>query len=157
MSHHKDTPVSKSKFALVAGKAIEHPLVQAVMTEYARNMGFDPKTGLPAYGMMKVAMYAAQVARAQALGLDPELLRTTTDEAAEAQLERARSSVAAGIPTIITSADPGYVVCDQLIDPETNEHCEYDGYPPIINGYWRCPGCGTRRRYRRYTPNGADR
>lgn len=38
-----------------------------------------------------------------------------------------------------------YVVCDRLLDPETNEHCEYDGRPPIdANGYWVCPGC--RRR-----------
>lgn len=40
-----------------------------------------------------------------------------------------------------------YVVCDRLLNPETNEHCEYDGRPPIdAEGYWRCPGCGARRR-----------
>lgn len=40
-----------------------------------------------------------------------------------------------------------YVVCDRLLDPETNEHCEYDGYvtlPP--ERYYRCPGCG-RKNY----------
>lgn len=67
----------KEHHANEAGKAWTHPMVERVMQEYADNMGFDAKVGLPAYGMMKIAMYAAQVARAQALGFDPELLRLT--------------------------------------------------------------------------------
>lgn len=39
-----------------------------------------------------------------------------------------------------------YRVCDRLLDPETNEHCEFDGMVPIyIDGSWHCPGCGARR------------
>lgn len=35
-----------------------------------------------------------------------------------------------------------YVVCDRLLDPETNEHCEYDGDIPVDHlGYWICPSC----------------
>jgi hypothetical protein len=38
-----------------------------------------------------------------------------------------------------------YVVCDRLLDPETNEHCEFDGDVFLDpKGYWRCPGCGHR-------------
>ena len=43
-----------------------------------------------------------------------------------------------------------YVVCDRLLNPETNQHCEYDGRPTIdIHGYWRCPGCGARHQVAR--------
>ncbi len=38
---------------------------------------------LPEYGIAKVANYAAQVARAQALGFDPDLLRLSDEEADE--------------------------------------------------------------------------
>lgn len=35
-----------------------------------------------------------------------------------------------------------YVVCDRLLDPETNEHCEFDGYLVLDHRRrWRCPGC----------------
>lgn len=39
-----------------------------------------------------------------------------------------------------------YVVCNRLIDPETWEHCEFDG--EVLVGFdssWRCPGCGWLR------------
>lgn len=38
-----------------------------------------------------------------------------------------------------------YVVCDRLLDPETNEHCEFDGDVTIEDGHWLCPGCRRRR------------
>ena len=63
----------KQAHADAADEAVDHQLVQDAMAEFARNMGFD-LDGLPAYGLHKVAAYAAQVARAQALGFDPELL-----------------------------------------------------------------------------------
>lgn len=75
--------------------------VESVMEEYASNMGFDPKHGLPAYGMMKVAMYAAQVARAQALGIDPELLRMSGEEQNSEILRRAAEAAFAGVPVIM--------------------------------------------------------
>ena len=39
-----------------------------------------------------------------------------------------------------------YVVCNRLLDPETNEHCEFDGDMPVKDGIWRCPSC-LRVRY----------
>lgn len=78
-------------------KALEHDLVTGVMEEYADNMGFKLE-GLAKYGLTKVAMYAAQVARAQALGFDPDLLRMSDEEADQVMLARARMMVAAGKP-----------------------------------------------------------
>lgn len=72
----------KTDHANEAWKAVEHPIVAYVMEEFADNMGFA-LDGLPAYGLRKVALYAAQVARAQALGIDPEDLRSTPGEANE--------------------------------------------------------------------------
>lgn len=88
----------KDHHADEAGKALDTRLVQEVMEEFAGNMGFK-LDGLPKYGLMKVAMYAAQVARAQALGFDPELLVMSDEEADQAGLALARSAVAAGKPT----------------------------------------------------------
>jgi hypothetical protein len=79
-------------------EAVQHEIVQRVMEEYADNMGFT-LDGLPAYGLRKVALYAAQVARAQALGFDPNLLRLSEDEAASGQWALAASLVLAGVPT----------------------------------------------------------
>lgn len=51
--------------------------------------------------------------------------------------------------TAIFRLDPNavYVVCDRLLDPETNEHCEFDGRVLVdANRGWACPGCHGRRR-----------
>ena len=40
-----------------------------------------------------------------------------------------------------------YVVCNRLLDPETNQHCEFDGHLDLDGGYWTCPGCHVRRRH----------
>lgn len=95
----------KDHHANEAGKAWTHPMVERVMQEYADNMGFDAKVGLPAYGMMKVAMYAAQVARAQALGFDPELLRLSAAEANSTQLELAAEAALRGVPVFMVELD----------------------------------------------------
>ncbi len=34
-----------------------------------------------------------------------------------------------------------YVVCNRLLDPETNEYCEFDGDVTFENRQGRCPGC----------------
>lgn len=60
---------------------------------------------LKGYGLHKVAMYAAQVARAQALGFDPDLLRATPEEANSALLERAAHLVFEGVPTFVIDPD----------------------------------------------------
>ena len=69
----------KTQHANESGKALKHPLVVEVIDELIENLGVS-KTGLEKYGITKVAMYAAQVARAQALGIDPDSLRTTDAE-----------------------------------------------------------------------------
>ena len=87
----------KNTHANKANEAVEHPLVEGIMAELRDNLGVTD-TGLPAYGIRKVALYAAQVARAQALGFDPELLRLTPDEANSAQLQLAAEATLLGIP-----------------------------------------------------------
>lgn len=42
--------------------------------------------------------------------------------------------------------DTGYRVCNRLLDPETNQHCEFDGLVTITDeGAWNCPSCHTKR------------
>ncbi|MFP7833113.1 hypothetical protein [Marisediminicola sp. LYQ134] len=89
----------KDHHANEAAKALDHPLVEDVINELAENLGVDPEKGLPAYGMRKVALYAAQVARAQTLGIDPEALRMTPDEANSHMLALAAEATFKGIPT----------------------------------------------------------
>ncbi len=74
------------------------------MKEFAFNMGFA-LGGLPKYGLRKVALYAAQVARAQALGFDIELLRMSAEEATEERLDRARMAVESGVPVFVVITD----------------------------------------------------
>lgn len=94
----------KNAHANASGPAMEHPLVVRAMEEFAGNMGFDFE-GLPRYGLMKIAMYAAQVARAQALGFDPDLLRLSDEESETQQLALARAAVALGKPTWVIRSD----------------------------------------------------
>lgn len=69
-------------FANLADTTIAHPLVQEVITELLGNLSATP-TGLPAYGIRKVANAVAQVSRAQTLGIDPQVLIMDADEANE--------------------------------------------------------------------------
>lgn len=87
----------KQKHANEAEKVLDSPFVQDVMAEFADNMHFELK-GLPRYGLMKVVCYAAQVARAQALGFDPELLRATPAESNSRLLKVAAQAVMLGVP-----------------------------------------------------------
>lgn len=80
-------------------------MMQDVMAEFAENMGFT-LDGLPKYGLMKVAGYAAQIARAQTLGIDPELLRMTPAETTSHQLWLAATAAFKGVPTYLIEADP---------------------------------------------------
>jgi len=80
-----------------ARRVFESELVREVMEEFAGNMRFELK-GLPEYGLRKVVMYAAQVARAQALGFDPELLRLTAEEADAEILRFAEAAALSGKP-----------------------------------------------------------
>lgn len=90
----------KKEFANKATEAIKHPLVERVIEEYADNMRnnyqVDLSKGLPSYGLMKVMNALAQVARAQALDIDPQLLVMTEDEVAASQLRLARDMAEQG-------------------------------------------------------------
>lgn len=46
-----------------------------------------------------------------------------------------------------------YMTCNYLLDPETNEHCEFDGPVLVVDGKWHCPGCG-RKHYVNKDENG---
>lgn len=89
----------KTRHVKESEKAVAHELVQGVMAELRDNLGVSD-TGLPAYGIAKVALYAAQIARAQALGFDPDLLRLTESEATSEQLRLAAEAVFSGIPVV---------------------------------------------------------
>lgn len=90
----------KQAFANEAEKALDHPLVIEVMEELCFNLRV-PFDGLPRYGLRKVALYVATVARAHALGIDPDTLRMTDDEATDFQMDLARTAVEAGQPVFI--------------------------------------------------------
>jgi hypothetical protein len=89
-------------------KAVMHPLVQGVIAEQRRNLGIQEGT-LRDLALFKVATYAAQVARAQALGFDPELLRLTAEEANEQMLDMAARASEMGVPVWVIEQheDPG--------------------------------------------------
>lgn len=90
----------KEAHANHAREALDHELVQEVMDELAGNLG-EVGNSLVEYGIEKVALYAAQVARAQALGFDPDLLRLSSEEADEESLRLARAAVEAGKPVFL--------------------------------------------------------
>jgi hypothetical protein len=89
----------KQQHANEAEKALDHALVKNVIEEQMQNLGTD--NALVRYGLTKIAMYAASVARAQALGIDPDELRHTPEEARASLQARARAAVGAGVPTLL--------------------------------------------------------
>jgi len=70
---------TRDRIVATADQAVQHELVRGVIEEFADNMNFV-NSGLPAYGMEKVAHYAAQVAVALFQGIDPNSLRLTAEE-----------------------------------------------------------------------------
>lgn len=95
----------KDKHANDAERALEHEMVKGVIDEFADNLRHNPDvaaggfySGLFCYGFRKCMSYVAQVARAQALGFDPDTLRMTPGEVTEAQINLARMAVEAGKP-----------------------------------------------------------
>lgn len=106
----------KQAHANACDRALEHDLVTGVIDELMDNIrsnfGERAAGALTKYGVSKVAMYAAQVARAQALGFDPNLLRMTAEEAASDQLRLAAEAAVAGVPVTMISPDvAGWPVC----------------------------------------------
>lgn len=89
-----------------AEKAWENEMVQNCLTEFAGNMGFK-REGLPEYGLSKIVSYVSQVARAEALGFDPMLLRLSPQEADESLLRLAEIAAETGKPVwVIDAPDP---------------------------------------------------
>lgn len=89
---------TREEAVATADLALKHPLVVGVMAELRKNLRVSA-TGLPAWGIAKVAHYAAQVAFAIAYGVDPDVLRLTPEEARSVLLRLAAEAVANGIPT----------------------------------------------------------
>lgn len=85
-------------------KALAHPLVQLVIKEQLGNFGAKDN-GLVSYGLHKIAAYAAQVARCQALGIDPDVLRATRREVWEHQLDLMANALAADKEVIVVHPD----------------------------------------------------
>lgn len=96
----------KQHHANESERIFEVQMMQDVMEEFAENMGFK-LAGLPKYGLMKVAGYAAQIARAQTLGIDPELLRMAPTETTSHQLWLAATAAFKGVPTYLIEAGEG--------------------------------------------------
>ena len=68
----------KQDHADMSELAIDHPFVVDAVDLVMRNIGTNDN--LVRFGLFKIASVAAQVARAQALGIDPEELRMTDVE-----------------------------------------------------------------------------
>lgn len=71
------TPAEKQAFADEASKAADHPIVQNILDEARDNLSRNHKVSadIVEWQVAKVANVVAQVARAQALGIDPDELR----------------------------------------------------------------------------------
>lgn len=96
----------KQMIADAADVTLNHPIVDGVIDEQLGNMGCGRGT-LVHYGLSKIAHYAAQVSRAQTLGIDPELLRASNAEAAAVQADILARLVEAGIPVQVVTVDQG--------------------------------------------------
>ena len=96
--------IDRQQFANEAEKALSHPLVVRVIDEQLMNLNAT-RGGLVYYGLSKIAMYAATVARAQALGIDPDALRMTPDEQADAMVAQAERLAESGMPVIVVTHD----------------------------------------------------
>lgn len=94
----------KREHANASERAIKHPLVQEVMQEFLGNIG-KPDGGLERYGLTKVASYVAQVARAEAIGIDPEALRMSDEEIGEHQRMLIDAAYRAGKPVIVVVSE----------------------------------------------------
>jgi hypothetical protein len=80
-----------------AERALQFEMIINVVDEVLGNLG-RRDDALARYGVMKVASYVAQVARAQALGFDPNLLRLTDEELSADQFQLAKIAAIKGVP-----------------------------------------------------------
>lgn len=91
----------KKDFANESEKAYLHPIAQDVIQEFLGNIGKSDADAVVRYGIRKVCGYVAQIARAQALGLDPEVLRLSDEEAAEHMAMVLKIALDVGKPVIV--------------------------------------------------------
>jgi hypothetical protein len=96
----------KRAHANAAEHALKHPLVRDVMQEFLGNIG-RPDGALERYGLTKVASYAAQVARAEALGIDPDVLRADAAEIDAHMRAIIDAAYRAGKPVIVVAPKEG--------------------------------------------------
>ncbi len=94
------TPDEKQALANEAEKALSHDLVTNAREEALRNHG-GKEGDLLWCSFAKVAMYTASVSRAQALGINPDELRLSSEESRASLQARARRSVELGKPTFL--------------------------------------------------------
>ena len=91
-------------------EALDHQLVKNVIDELMWNLSacysVNQNDSFVLYGCRKVAMYAAQVARAQAQGFDPNLLKLTEDEGNKELMLMAEALVRAGKPVTLLIPPP---------------------------------------------------
>lgn len=102
----------KQEHANKANDAFKHELVIGVVDEYldnlSHNFGVPKDDAFARYGLKKCMSYAAQVARAQALNIDPDLLRMDSAEIDDAQLRLIEIAQQEGKPVIVvTNRDRG--------------------------------------------------
>ena len=104
----------KRKHANDAEKALDHEIVKRALEEFEDNLRHNPAVAAKAfdsalfrYGFRKCLSYAVSVARAEALGVEPEALRMSPEEVTERQMELAKMAVEAGKPVWVVGADYG--------------------------------------------------
>lgn len=99
----------KEQHANQANEVFKHELVMGVIEEFTdncvRNFAVPKDDALFRYGLKKCMGYAAQVARAQALGIDPDALRMDGVEVTEAQLRLIEMAYGAGKPVFFVTDD----------------------------------------------------
>ena len=102
----------KKQHANDSEKAVFHDLTQRAIEEFLFNTVQNPmnhaeESDEARYRMAlnKVATHAAQVARAQALGFDPELLRLSPEEAGAHMWRMAAEAVGRGVPVYRIEAE----------------------------------------------------
>lgn len=92
----------KQHHADEADKAVEHPITDRAIAETMRNLEtffhLGEMDGLVRGALLKIASRAASVARAQALGFDPDLLRLTAKEKNSEALRVAAEATLRGVP-----------------------------------------------------------
>lgn len=89
--------------ASASDDTLKHPLVRDVVDEQMGNL--NREDALARYGLNKIAMYAAQVSRAQALGVDPDILRNTDGEYVRHVFTQAARLTGRGVPVVIVTTD----------------------------------------------------